>query len=89
MPPRAGVPRIAEDTGARSSGRVGRTRAGRALDREAVQLAVIAVIRHKDTDYKDLLMSGVTRAEARVRVRDDIDRGRTTWADSQQPLGGS
>ena len=87
--PRERALRIAEHTGARSSGRIGRTSAGRALDPDAVRLAVIAAIRHEDTNYEDLLMSGVTRAGARDLVRDDIDREMTSWADSQQPLGGS
>jgi hypothetical protein len=71
---------IAGHAGARSSGRVGRTSAGRALDPEVVRLAVIAAIRHEDTSYEDLLMSGVTRAEARDLVRDDVDRVMASWA---------
>jgi hypothetical protein len=43
--------RIAEHTGRRSSGRVGRSAAGRALDAAAVDLAVIAHIRHEHTQY--------------------------------------
>ncbi|MDX6325846.1 MAG: hypothetical protein QOK15_2200 [Nocardioidaceae bacterium] len=72
--------RIAGHAGARSSGRIGRTSAGRALDPEAVRLAVIAAIRHEDTNYEDLLMNGVSRAEARDLVRDDIDRLMNSWA---------
>ncbi len=40
---------IARHSAARSSGRVGRSAAGRALDLAAVELAVIASIRHEDT----------------------------------------
>lgn len=72
--------RIAGHAGARSSGRIGRTSAGRALDADAVQLAVVAAVRHEDTRYEDLLMSGVTRAEARDLVRDDIERVMAAWA---------
>lgn len=72
--PRERALRIAGHTGARSSGRIGRTGAGRALDPDAVRLAVVAAVRHQDTRYEDLLMSGVPRAEARDLVREDIDR---------------
>lgn len=71
--------RIARHTAVRRSGRIGRTAAGRALDPAAVQLAVIAAIRHQDTRYDDLLMQGIARAEARDLVRDDIDRVLDQW----------
>lgn len=38
------------------------------------ELAVISPIRHEDTDYDELLMAGVDRAEARERVRHDVER---------------
>jgi hypothetical protein len=31
-------------------------------------------VRHEDTPYDELLMSGVGRAEARDRVRDEVHR---------------
>ena len=65
---------IARHSAARGSGRVGRTAAGQAVRAEAVQLAVIASIRHEDTDYDELLMAGVDRAEARERVQEDVER---------------
>ena len=71
--------RIARHAGARSSGRIARTSAGRALDPEAVQLAVVAAVRHEDTRYDDLMMNGVPRAEAREFVREDIDRVVRSW----------
>ncbi|MFI7463811.1 DUF2293 domain-containing protein [Nonomuraea sp. NPDC049646] len=64
---------IAEHAGRRGSGRVGRTAAARALDENAITLAVIASVRHLDTDYDRLLMSGVPRMEARDRIRDAIE----------------
>ncbi|GAA5160185.1 MULTISPECIES: DUF2293 domain-containing protein [Amycolatopsis] len=70
---------IAAHAGTRGSGRVGRSAAGRALDEEAVRLAVIASIRHEDTDYDAMLMAGVPRAEARERIRGDIDRVLARW----------
>lgn len=79
--------RIAGHAGARSSGRIGRTRSGRAWDPDAVRLAVIAAIRHEDTGYEDLLMSGVTRAEARELVRDEIDGVIASWAPASHRVG--
>ncbi len=67
-------------TALRGSGRVGRSAAGRALDSEALTLAVVASVRHQDTDYDDLLMSGVPRDEARDQIRPAIDRILATWA---------
>ena len=77
-PPERAV-RIARHAGARSSGRIGRTSAGRALDPEAVRLAVIAAVRHEDTRYEELLMRGVPRAEARELVYDDVDQVLRGW----------
>ncbi|WP_018684733.1 DUF2293 domain-containing protein [Actinokineospora enzanensis] len=70
---------IAEHAGVRSSGRVGRSAAGQALDEHAVTLAVVAAIRHEETGYDAMLMAGVGRAEARERIRGDIDRVLALW----------
>jgi len=43
-------------------------------------LAVVASVRHQDTDYDDLLMSGVPRAEARDQIRPAIDRLLAAWS---------
>jgi hypothetical protein len=75
---------IAEHAGTRGSGRVGRSAAGRALDEGAVRLAVIASIRHGDTDYDELLMAGVPRAEARDRIRPGLERVLARW---ERPAG--
>lgn len=71
---------IAEHAGTRGSGRVGRSAAGRALNEEAVRLAVVASVRHMNTEYDALLMSGVPRAEARDRIRAAIEQVLTTWS---------
>lgn len=76
-PPRAVA--ISRHTGTRGSGRVGRSAAGRALDPDAVTRAVVASIRHEDTAYDELLMSGVPRDQARERIRDDLDRVLDRW----------
>ena len=59
---------IAAHASARGSGRVGRSAAGRALSEGAVTSAVVASVRHVDTPYDQLLMSGVPRHEARRRT---------------------
>lgn len=71
---------IAEHAGLRGSGRVGRSAAAQALDERAITLAVVASVRHEDTDYDVLLMSGVPREEARDQVRPVIDQVLGTWA---------
>jgi hypothetical protein len=63
---------IAAHTATRGSGRIGRTAGGQRLEAEAVELAVVASVRHRDTDYDALLMAGVSRGEARQRVREDV-----------------
>lgn len=70
---------IAAHAAVRDSGRIGRTAAGQRLDEQAVELAVIASIRHRETDYDSLLMAGVPRAEARARVRGDVDATLARW----------
>ncbi|MEV4707905.1 DUF2293 domain-containing protein [Actinoplanes sp. NPDC049316] len=70
---------ISRHTATRSSGRVGRSAAGRALDPDAVTRAVVASVRHEDTTYDDLLMAGVPRDQARQQIRDDIDRVLDGW----------
>lgn len=71
--------RIARHAGERSSGRIGRTAAGRAMDPAAVRLAVVASVRHEDTDYDELLMGGVARFDARDIVRPSINDVLERW----------
>jgi hypothetical protein len=71
---------IAEHAALRGSGRVGRSAAARALDERAITLAVVASVRHEDTEYDRLLMSGIPREDARDRVRPVIDQVLDTWA---------
>ncbi|WP_067477478.1 DUF2293 domain-containing protein [Nocardia amamiensis] len=70
---------IAEHAAVRGSGRVGRTAAAKLLSPEALTLAVIASIRHRDTDYDHLLMTGVSRAEARTRIRPTVEHVLEAW----------
>jgi hypothetical protein len=71
---------IAGHTSLRGSGRVGRSAAGRSLDDKAITLAVVASVRHEDTDYDSLLMSGVPRDVARERIQAAIERVLAAWA---------
>jgi hypothetical protein len=77
-PPERAEP-IAKRATLRGSGRVGRTAAGRGLAPDAITMAVVAAIRHQDTDYDDLLASGMDRAEARARVAQRVDRILDRW----------
>lgn len=74
---------IAEHACRRSSGRVGRSAAGRALDERAVQLAVQAHVRHTATTYDELLARGVDRDEARARVADEVRSVLGEWTRSE------
>ena len=49
-------------------------------DEEAITLAVVASVRHEDTEYDSLLMSGVSREDARDRIRSAVDRILAAWA---------
>lgn len=77
--PPARAEAIAAHTAVRGSGRVGRSSAGRALDEDAVTAAVVASVRHEDTPYDELLMSGIDRADARARIRPEVDAVLARW----------
>lgn len=85
--PRERAAEIARHAGARGSGRVGRTSAGRALESEAIALAVAASVRHLDTAYDELLMSGTSREEARQRVRPKVERILDDWRHTMEERG--
>jgi hypothetical protein len=70
---------IARHAATRGSGRVGRSAAGRALALQAVELAVIASVRHRDTHYDELLMDGIDRTTARELVRGELDEVLGRW----------
>jgi hypothetical protein len=70
---------IAEHTAVRGSGRVGRSEAGRSLEPAALTAAVIAAIRHRRTNYDELLSKGIERTAAREEVRAAIDTILANW----------
>ena len=51
----------------------------KALDAEAVRLAVIAHIRHVETNYDALLSRMCERSEARMLVRDAVSEILDKW----------
>lgn len=70
---------IAEFACRKYSGRVGRSAEAKQLDEDAVRLAVIAHVRHLDTDYDRLLSCGVDRYDARRRVQARIEQVLAAW----------
>ena len=70
---------IAEHACQKFSGRVGRSAAAKHLDESAVRLAVIAHIRHTDTEYDRLLASGMERREARAMIQNSIEHLLERW----------
>jgi hypothetical protein len=49
------------------------------LEEDALVSAVVASVRHEDTDYDALLMAGVPREEARARIRASVDAVLDRW----------
>jgi hypothetical protein len=70
---------IAEHACLKYSGRVGRSASAKALDEEAVRLAVAAHIRHRETRYDDLLASGYERWDARAAVERAVREVLQKW----------
>jgi hypothetical protein len=70
---------IAEHACLKYSGRVGRSAAARDLDEKGVKLAVVAHIRHTETEYDELLARGYDRYEARAQVEGKILRITVAW----------
>ncbi|MEV7884864.1 DUF2293 domain-containing protein [Streptomyces sp. NPDC002817] len=78
---------IAAHASVRGSGRVGRSAAGRALSEGAVVSAVVASVRHLDTPYDQLLMSGVPRHEARRRIAAAVETALGGWRATEAEAG--
>lgn len=70
---------IARHAAARGSGGLAAPAAGRALESGPIELAVAASVRHRDTSYDELLMSGLERADARERVGEEVTRVLEGW----------
>ena len=70
---------IAEFACLKYSGRVGRSAAAKQLDEDAIRLAVIAHVRHHETDYDTLLGSGMDRHGARQLVQGRVEQVLDAW----------
>lgn len=70
---------IAEHACLKYSGRVGRSAAAKSLDENAVRLAVMAHVRHVETQYDTLLANGYDRREARSAVERAVHQVLACW----------
>ena len=70
---------IAEHACLKYSGRVGRTAGAKSYEEEMVTLAVIAHVRHRETNYDSMLAKGWSRGEARAQVRDQVEAVLEEW----------
>jgi hypothetical protein len=70
---------IAEHACQKYSGRVGRSAGAKSLEEEFIRLAVIAHIRHAETNYHEMLSRGMDRSLAREQVQDAIDKVLDRW----------
>jgi hypothetical protein len=74
---------IAEHACLKYSGRVGRSASAKSFDENAVRLAVIAHIRHTETQYDDFLATGYERWEARAHVEKAVAQVLSSWEASE------
>ena len=72
--------KIAEHACLKYSGRIGRSALGKKMDEHAVRLAVIAHIRHNETNYDELLGSGWERSDARSAVANRVNEVLNRWS---------
>ncbi len=70
---------IAEHACRKYSGRVGRSAAAKILDEAAIRLAVVAHIRHRETNYDNLLAQGLNRTDARDLIRNSVNQIVDGW----------
>ena len=73
---------IAEHACLKYSGRVGRSATAKALDQKAIELAIMAHIRHVETNYDYLLAQGCDRYDARAEVKEQLWSVLAAWEGS-------
>ena len=73
---------IAEHACLKYSGRVGRSAAAKEFSAEAVRLAVVAHIRHAETDYDFYLANGYDRFDAREMIENQVLEVLSKWEES-------
>ena len=74
---------VAEHACLKYSDRVGRSAAAKEFNEEAIRLAVIAHIRHRETNYDRLLSRGHDRWEARTEVEPAVAQMLARWERSE------
>ncbi len=72
--------KIAEHACLKYSGPIGRSALGKKMDEHAVRLAVIAHIRHCETNYDELLGRGWERSDARSAVANRVNEVLNRWS---------
>lgn len=77
--PPSDAAKIAQHACQKYSGRIGRSARAKQFDPEAIALAVRAYVRHRHTQYDDLLAEGWERLEARHAVGGQVDEILTRW----------
>lgn len=70
---------IAEHACRKYSDRIGRSVSARALEEDAVTLAVAAHVRHRETRYDELLASAIDRQDARDQVQSEVRGIMARW----------
>ncbi|HSE30312.1 MAG TPA: DUF2293 domain-containing protein, partial [Pyrinomonadaceae bacterium] len=70
---------IAEHACLKYSGRIGRSAAAKEFDEEMIALAVRAHVRHRETNYDQLLGRGWARQDARAGVREKVEEIVESW----------
>jgi hypothetical protein len=81
--PRGREAAIAEHACLKYSGRVGRSAAAKQLDEDAVRLAIIAHIRHAETQYDRLLAASYDRWEARAQIEGEVYGVLNRWSEQE------
>lgn len=71
--------KIAEHACLKYSGRVGRSASAKEFSEKTIRLAVMAHIRHAETDYNLLLSKGYDRWDARSMVEKEVIEIMTKW----------
>ncbi len=79
--PGAEAAAIARHACRKHSGRVGRSAAAKVFEGEAIVLAVRAYVRHRHTDYDELLSRGLERHEAREKVESQVQDILGKWVE--------
>lgn len=74
---------IAEHACKKYSGRVGRSAKAKELNEKSVHLAVVAHIRHSETNYDKLLGSMVKKIDARKMVYSEVNRVLKYWENGE------